>query len=449
MTSRIESIQKHRALSIFRRAAERVPYYAQILEANRVDYKKIRTFESFTRQVPVIDKEFFFSPSVDVSEMCLDANLSECLSVLPSSGFSGRFSFGLVGRAESHEQVKRFDTLLDFMFNVSKKRTLLVNALSMGITVPASRIMTINTGLRSDIVVTTLQRFYKEFDQFILVAENAFMKKCLEEGISRGLDWKQLSIHLIFGGEGFPESYRTYIERLIGIIPGGSKTALVGSSFGCAEIGLNVLWETPQSISIRRKADSDKKFRKALLGKDMPLCPGLFQYNPLDLYVEEKRGKLLFTNLNPTSRLPLIRYATGDEGIIIPFPGLKKILANWNMEVLLPQFALPLVVVKGRDRFLEFRGVKIFPNMVKHALYSDPDLAWNITGYFRMNKVKRRLSISIQLKRGVDKTDTLHSLIQHVVNTNLGVESDVSLFAYHDFPFAMELDYERKFHYVG
>ncbi len=430
--NRIERVQEKRLISIFQRAARHIPFYKRFLEQSNVDVPKVTNIQKFRDSVPILDKEkLFTSHLLDVSDISLDGSLKDCQLIFPSSGYSGKISFGLVGKEGLTRRAKIIDYALDLTFDITHKKTLLINSLSMGINIPSSQTTIVNTGLRGDIALSAIRIFGKKFDQIIIVGENTFIKNLLEEGAGEGISWRDYHIHVVFGGESFPESFRTYIERILGVSTNSEQGIFIGSSFGFAEIGINVLWETFQTIEIRKKACPDEKFRMELLGDRTPPCPILFEHNPLDVYIEEFEGRLVFTSLNTNTRLPIIRYATGDEGFIIPYE--NKVI---------------LIAVKSRGEYLDLNGRKIYPDLVKDAIYSDPEMPALTTGHFRMKKNKEQLGLEIQLKKNVSPEKKMEGKFKSALSKAMDVDLDLTLYPYSKFPYAMELDFERKFKYI-
>jgi len=442
-------ISEKLAISAFKRAAKRIPFYKKHLQQLRIVPDKINNIKDFRSSVPLLDKEKLFTAnSANIREICLDANLKDCGFILPSSGYSGIFSFGISRKDDLKKQEASVNSALDYTFSTTHKKTLLINALSMGVTIPAASVTLTNTGPRSDTVISLVKTFAKEFDQIIIIGDNSFLKNTIELGAEEGILWKDLNIRLILGGESFPESFRTYLASLLNIDLETKENLFIGSSMGFSEIGLNILQETKKTILLRRKASLNETLRASLLDKNSPLCPMLLQYHPLHVFVEELNGQLVFTDLNPQAKLPIIRYATGDAGFIIPFDKLKETLTKYHLDECLPTYQLPIIALRGRSQHLDFNGRHICPNLTKHIFYSIPELPRLITGYFRMKKLNDRLTLEIQLKNNRQINEELKNKLKETLTKYINADADLVFYPYREFPYGMELDYERKFKYI-
>lgn len=449
MVNVIEKIQEKSLVSVFRDAAKNNPFYKSYLKQSNVDFHNIKNIGNFKDSVPLLNKEKLFTFHLsNINHICTNGNIKECKSIFPSSGYSGKPSFGLFGKDEYRKRKNSIDNILNRVFDTAHKKTLLINTLSMGIAIPASSVTMVNTGLRSDTALFVVKTLGNLFEQIIIVGENLFIKNLLEEGLDKGLSWQDYYIHVIFGGESFPESFREYLGRTLGITPDSKKEILVGSSFGFAEIGLNVLWETRRAIQIRKKASQDEKLRTALLERHLSLCPIFFQYDPHDVYVEELNGQLIFTSLNAKARLPIIRYATGDEGFIIPFDKLKDVLTASGLKECIPSYKIPLVAVKNRGEYIDFNGNKIYPDMIKDVIYSHVEIPRLVTGFFKMKRDGNRLTLEIQLKKNIAPAKEAEDRLKSALNKSMGLDLNLVFHPYNKYPYAMELDFERKAKYI-
>lgn len=440
---------ERQAVAAFKRAAQKVPFYKTCLKQLNINPDRINTIQDFKNTVPILDKEKLFTSNLsDIKNICAGGALKGLRSILPSSGYSGNFSFGLNTENDLKKQAEGVDLILDYTFDVAHKKTLLVNSLCMGINIPSAKAVLINTGPRADIALAVVKTFAKEFDQIIIVGDNCLLKNLIEKGAERGFKWPDYDINIILGGDSFPENFRAYLAHLLGIRLDGGDKRIIGSSFGIAEIGLNLLWETRKTIQIRRRACVDKALRKELFAEDGDTCPMLAQYNPFKIYLEEADGHLILTTLEPGTKLPLVRYRTGDLGSVISFDKLNKTLNKFGLSEYLPYYKLPLACVRGRDEYLDFNGRRIYPDLVKNALYGDFELPKFITGYFAMKKSGQQLNIELQLKEGVRPEEELKNKFRALLSGFLKTDLQLIFYPYRDFPYGMELDYERKFQYI-
>jgi len=453
---RLARISEERTLTAFRRAAAGIPAYRSFLKENRVDPGDIRTIEDFKARVPLLDKDKAFKVRWDnITSLCLPHELKNIKNIVPSSGHTGFFSFGLTTGIELKKSQEAIDFMLDYVFEVTSRRTLLINALPMGVRIHSELVTIADTSVRSDIVIGLIKGFVRAYDQIILVSMNAFVKRILEDGLEQGIDWKEVPLHVVVGEELLSENLRDYMAGIMGIDPDDpSEFRLIGSSFGVAEFGLNLFYETRDLIRLRRLIRRDPKLKEALIGKNLDLLPALFYYNPIRLYAEsivspDGESPIILTNIERDVILPLIRYNIRDEGIIISFSKLKETLESSGYGAFLPRIRLPLAAVWGRDKLkLPDYDTILRPEQMQEILYEDQTIAAAITGCFRLSQAKDGgLRVEIQTK---PRCSALHELEQRIRETILRhlPASEIILYPYRDFPYGMELDYERKFKYL-
>ena len=453
---RLARLSEEHALATFRRAAARIPAYRAFLGEHHVDPDTIRTIEDFRAGVPLLDKgKAFLAHRDNINTLCLPAELANIKSIVPSSGHTGFFSYGLTTRAEIKKNQEAIDFILDYVFEVASRRTLLINALPMGVRVHSDLVTIADTSVRSDIVLGLIRSFAGTFDQIILVAMNAFAKLILEDGLSQGIDWKRTPMHVVVGEELLSENLRSYMADILGINPDDPEEfRLIGSSFGVAEFGLNLFYETRELIRLRRLLQREPKLKDALIGREPHLLPALFYYNPMRLYAEnmltpDGSSPIILTNIEKDVLLPLIRYNIRDEGLIIPFNKLKETLESLNYAAFIPRVRLPLVAVWGRDKlFIEKEKRTLRPEQMKEILYEDPAIASCITGNFHLSIARfGGLRVEIQSKPDCSGQQDLEQRLREIILKYLP-GSEIILYPYAEFPYGMTLDYERKFRYL-
>jgi phenylacetate-CoA ligase len=438
------------ALASFRRSAERVPAYRNLLQEARIAPAEIKSIQDFVR-LPVLEKRDTFQ-RFKIEELCIDGELGRLGSVLTSSGHSGIFAFGLTDADALAATVEWIDDSLDALFQVKSKKTLLINCLPMGVKVPTQACTLAETSVRPDMAVGLVKAFGRYFTQIILVGEAAFIKHLLELGIKAGVDWRNQTVHVIAGEEPLAENARKYLESILGGNLREPHRGMIVSSMGVAELGLNLFSEAPpagQLTLLRRALHENAAFRRDLLGA-RDWVPSLFTYDPRRIYVEfDAGGRLVLTTLDPRLRVPLIRYATGDRGQVLRVPsnqraalegaGVSAELLDW----------LPVVAIEGRgDHALAGKSV-VYPEAVKEGIYLEPALARLTTANFRLVSGGEKARVRIQLSPEIKPTEAMNTQFLAAIQRYVSAPLEVVCEPYEAFGSGMALDYERKFQYLG
>ncbi|NPU86577.1 MAG: hypothetical protein HPY65_19050 [Syntrophaceae bacterium] len=437
--------QEKYLLKVFHKYASATPAYTKLLKEKGIDPSSITSVDAFKKLVPIIDKfETFIKYEDRISNLCVDGNYDDVVAILSSSGYSGRFSYGLISKEEDKSGRNILDLYLDQRFQISKRRTLLINCLPMGVKVPSERTAVGDISVRPDMAVALVRSFGKDFDQIIMVGENTFMKHTLEYGIEKGINWPDLNVRIIVGEESFPETYRTYIASLIGKDIDHTDEVIIGSSMGISEIGLSVFQESIDTIKIRRKMDAQPELRRKYFG-DVKFTPMLFNYIPMVVYVEEHKNEkddfpeFVFTPLSLKRKLPLIRYNSHDKGThVYPGDDLKKNIKS----------NLPMVAIFGRGDHIVVEGTRIYVEGVKEMIYGDIAFASKVTGNFLLppgTHPQKPVPLRIQMKQGVTASPQLKSDAEALIGNHYGDLLRVELADYKEMP----IDFERKIAYLG
>jgi phenylacetate-CoA ligase len=175
----------------------------------------------------------------------------------------------------------------------------------------------------------------------------------------------------VVGGEAMSEALRTRLEK---------QFIAVYSAYGASDLDIGVAGEFPLSIRIRQEAASNPALAEALFGEGSRL-PMLFQYNPLDYYVETNAAGELVVTVNRLSMLsPRIRYNVHDAGGALSFERAIAICRDFGLDPIaeaeartgIPAFRLPFLFIRGRsDSTLSYMGANIYPEDVEAGLFSD------------------------------------------------------------------------------
>ena len=435
----------------FHRAAERVPAYGSLLKKRGIDISKVTDVRSFRELVPVITKADVF-PDNDIQNLCLDGRLERMKTPMSSSGFSGVFSFGINTADNLLNAEKSIDTALDYIFDISRKRTFMINCVPMGVKIPTS-LPVADTSVRADMALAIFKKFSAKFDQTIFVSDPHFLKKILEDGLEQGINWEKENVHLVSGEDWFSESFRSYVSDILGTDwDNNPQRGIFGATMGIAELDLNLFHESIYSIRIRRAAESDQKLRYALFGEGVDVTPILFHYYPHKTFLEAlgndaEPRELVFSMLSKTLLIPLIRYNSKDVGSIISYKRMKQVLHECGYSHLCPDLKLPLVAVGGRKgRSISLGETTLSPEQARSLLYSDYELARRVTGNFLIVNDDDKIVVQIQLKEGEENSDDTFHKFKNLFGAIPG--TDVQLFSYHEFKHGMKLDYETKFRHI-
>lgn len=433
----------------FKRAALQVPAYRRLLAEHRVPVEAVRDIPSFTEQVPVITKDLIF-PHHSLRDLCVEGSFDSLRSIMTSSGFSGKFAYGISSTRNRQETIFGLDTTLDYTFQTSRKKTLFINCLPMGVTIPTT-LPVADTSVRSDMALAILTKLKHEFDQFLCISDPHFLKKILEDGLAQGLDWKTINIHLITGDDWVPESFRTYLGNILGTDWETMERGFIGGTMGICELGLSLFHESRHSVRIQRLAAENRALRYALYGDGVEVLPTLFHYYPHRTYLElagEGTGPrdLVISTLGDTLMMPMFRYNVQDAALLIPYERLVQVLSDHGHAELAPDLKLPLVAIFGRTgRMITTATGTVTPEQIKEGLYRTAAVAAATTGHFKLSSSNGIAHLEVQLRKGLQPDQqSIDLFTQHLLSCT-SATCQLRLYSYQQYPHQMELDYERKF----
>lgn len=438
-----------RLLAEFHRAATEVPAYRMLLDEHDVRAEAVYDRDSFSRLCPLLSKANTFD-RFQLRQLAAGGRLTEVGEVLTSSGQGGRFSFGVISRAEAASAAAFVDTALDAAFGVKTARTLMVNCLPMGVGVPSKCATVATVSVREDMALALVKAFGGDYEQVVLIGGPLFLKRLTDHAFDVGLDWRQYRLNAVIGEETFGEHFRAYLEGCLGIEPERPGGGLTVSSFGVSELGLHLCFETAATVALMRTTRGRPELASDLFGSGA-YQPMLFALDPERTFIEvvdpdpDGYGALTISMLDPSRPLPMLRYQTGDVARLLDPEHVWAALRRHGVAI----DGLPstLVALRGRAREALPNGSRV--GFYKDALYADPELARNFTGATRLSFSGGRFTMHVQLVRGVGPNPRLsHGLVAGIPEPLR--PSHLELWEYAEFPFGMTLDYERKFvHYEG
>ena len=372
--------------------------------------------------------------------------------VLTSSGRGGRsYGFRLTARAQHEEAWFDIDLGLQDIFGVDDKPTLLVNCLPMGVVFRSRAVAVANVSVREDMACSILRDVGPGFAQTLLCTDPMFIRRLLNEAQAVGVDWRALGTSVILGEEVLVEAQRDYIAARMGIDIDHDPHRLVGSSFGVGELGLNLLFETRETICMRRAMRSNATLARLLCGGAVPdALPSVFCYNPLRTHLEVLNpdangfGELCITMLGAGNVIALPRYATGDMARLLPLPDTQQAAALAGV----PAPWLPMALVQGRikDRPAGMPSVE----RIKELIYLDHAIADQLSGAFRLERTDDgQVRLTLQASSARSASRMLQQAVAQLCAQHDHDRLQVCVLGPEQFPWRPMLDYERKFDYVS
>lgn len=440
---------RDRALVVAREAARVSRAYQTLLREAGIDPRSVGPGTDLSR-LPVLTKDNTFG-RFSIDELARPFRPADIGDVLTSSGRGGKvFGFKLTTHRALDRSAFSIDLGLQHAFNVDEKPTLLVNCLPMGVVFRSRAVTVANVSVREDMACAILRDLGPKYAQTIVVTDPLFVRRLLDHARDLKLDWRALNTSMILGEETLVEEQRDYICGKLGIDPDDRGDRLVASSFGVGELGLNLLFESRETIALRRAARRSAQVADLLHCPTAPSAvPGIFHYDPRRVHVEVNGtddrgfGRLCFTVLDRAATIPLPRFVTGDVGLI---PSIREAAdAAKACGVVLPK--LPLLVLAGRDAD---RGTRSRPSVedVKALIYGCDGIADLVTGAFTI-EIGREDTASVLVQANTNDERLCAIASRELRRTAIDRWGDVGvvLLPADLFPGRPLCDYERKASY--
>lgn len=409
--------EKH-SLALFHAMAKRVPAYRDFLSRNGINPESITTYSDFLK-VPPTTKENYIK-QYSLAELSWDGEV-DAIMLSTSSGSSGEPQFWPRGNKLETETSHIYEILFREFFELESKKTLVINAYSMGLYVAGTftlnscitigkkgyPLTVITPGINKDDVLKIVAKIGSSFDQVVLCAYPPLAKDIIDEGKALGINWEDYHMRFISGGEAYSEKWRNHLYKSAGV-PGDRYLTSSVNTYGSADAAI-LGHETPLSILIRKLASDDKNLCKALFGR--VTVPSFHQYYPFWKQVSTTdEGELCFT---ADAGLPLLRYNIEDRGGTYTHREIMAILKKhgYSEESIVSQlprkslnWKLPFVYLFGRtNAAATIYGLNIYPENIKAALEHD-EVFPHVSGKFLLATEYNRsqdqyLSLKLELKK--------------------------------------------------
>lgn len=362
------------AAAQFKQAARSVPAYADLL-AKTPGTVTGRTLPDRIACLPETDKKTYIN-EYPTADRCVggliplrDAEIDE------SSGSSGKPYNWIRGHQELTQMRRTLSRLATFMYG---SNIVTINGFSMGAWATGTNVsmaLTQNgliksTGPDAEKMLSVFEMAGKD-RTYIITGYPPFLLELLEYGHKQSFPWKEYRLIGIVGGEAMSETLRSRLLEYFDIIT---------SAYGASDLDIGVACEFPLSTWIRQQAAVNPDLARALFG-DARRLPMLFQYDPLDYYVEQNEQGELVVTVNRLSALsPRLRYNVHDIGGRLDFDEVIATCRKFGLDPLkeapLPYAGrhprLPFLFVGGRsDSTLSYLGANIYPEDIEQAIFGD------------------------------------------------------------------------------
>ena len=411
-------IAKKRASAAFYNAQRKVPAYAEFLRERGAE--RPRYFED----VPPMDKESYVK-RWPLEALCQGGRLPLRGAVIDeSSGSSGKASNWVRG-ADERMATRR---LIQYSARATfgDQSFVLLNAFALG---PWATGMNVSMSLVDRCVLKsigpdaakllgTLELLGPKY-RYVVTGYPPFLKGLVD---SAKLDFSHFDICAVVGGEGMSEPLRASLNRCF------RKTI---SSFGASDLEINLAVETDFTIALRQAIAESPTLGRDLYG-DREGLPMIFQYDPLNTWIESDADRNLLFTLNRLENVsPRIRYNLHDRGAVQPFSRVSEVLRDHRLQLDVPgpQLALPLLFHWGRqDSAVGFYGSKITPEDIQHVVVRCALLSGKVANFalhpYEDEQANKRLELWFELEPGATLEAPVETLALEVLAELARVNQD-------------------------
>jgi phenylacetate-CoA ligase len=391
-----EYYSRKKVLYMFKKTSKDVPAYRKFLGQHNIDPISIKNIDDFNSLVPCTTKENYIR-SYSLTERCINGKIPLKITLDESSGTSGEPTFWVRSEDEEKYTMMLMKASFKHLYGFRNEENFFVlNCFMQGGWTGgqrfASRIEPLasvkNVGPDPAKAIRVIRELGKGFT-YLISGYPPFILDLIEYGKNLNqFNWQDYRIHIFAGGEGFVEEWRDYVSSQLK--PG----AQIFSDYGAIDLDAGISIETPFSVIIRKLLREDVSLQNAILSSDrLPCFLGQYsnqQYFIREIKNEQQRKELEITVMNLKSVSPSIKYIIGDEGGIMKFQDLCKILENrgyqvsklkkdYNVPVIIP---FPFVWLYGRrDGTVTINGAMISQNEISEALLSEPVLVEAINAF--------------------------------------------------------------------
>jgi phenylacetate-CoA ligase len=358
--------------------------------------------------LPQTNKENYVK-KYSIEERCYGGRIPRHGVVIDESSGSSGTPNNWVRGPEDRADIKKL-LQFSFAFTYRDKDLFLINCFALG---PWATGMNVSMSLVDTAILksigpdvqkleNTLRIFGPQY-KYLIAGYPPFIKLFLDQ---TALDLSPYELHLVTGGEGMSAGLRAHFEKTF-------KSVI--SSYGASDLDINIGAETEFTIQLGRLAQKDPELAKRLFGQTR--VPMIFQYNPMDFYVEvAPTGELIYTVNRRRSAAPKVRYDLKDLGGVLAFREVAAALRESGMK---PQAlaarlsCLPLLFVYGRgDLAVPFYGAKVLTSDIDSVINNTPILADAFYSFrlsvFEDESLAHFLKLTLQRRRSASAVEFTH-----------------------------------------
>jgi phenylacetate-CoA ligase len=372
----LDFIKKSDPLEIEKISRENYQQLKSAIKEKITAYKKFLADQSGE----FIDKSNYLH-KYPLTELLPDSYVDYTKMISVSSGSSGKPYFWPRGDYLEVETTIIYEMILKDFFNVDKKKTLVIDAYSMGMYVAG--VFTLNSclriaqrgyplsvitpGISLDSILRIISEIGSLYEQIVICGYPPFVKDTIEEGINRGFDWSSYNLKFIFGAEAISEDWREYLYDKAKVSDYYTSSINTYGSADAAILG----HETPLSILIKRICTKNEDLLKKLFnGRTVST---FVQYHPHLKYFESINDELI---CSAVGGMPLLRYNLHDAGAVYTFNNMVDLLKKEGIDILseaeklnIPIWRLPFIVLFGKsDQTITLYGLNIYPQTIRNGL---------------------------------------------------------------------------------
>jgi phenylacetate-CoA ligase len=386
-------------------ARKHVPAYQQLLSEHGNPQVRIRRLVPDFSAFPTTDKASYVL-RFSTEERCRHGQIPPRGVVIDeSSGTSGRPNNWVRGPEERADVRKLLQLDLRQVFGTEP--LFVVNAFALGpwATGMAVSMATVDVAVLKSVgpdvgkIESTLRQFGPHY-RYLVLGYPPFLKQLVDEA---RINWSEYDCAAVVGGEGMSEALRSYLLR---------RFQAVYSSFGAADLEINIAAENDFTIALRRLLAERPELGHALNLPSHSSLPMVFQYNPLDYVIETSdAGELVISICRVETTAPKLRYNLHDLGCVVRFREVERALAELEMrpaDLAERHLDLPLLFHYGRsDATVAFYGANITPTDVEEVVYSLPELAERVRSFALLlgedEEANKTLTFAFELAVGADR----------------------------------------------